>query len=93
MNVLLRTQTHLFHHMGQVAAMCRLLDHPIPDGFDFHSLSGLATEAKEKLSELRPRTLGAASRIAGVRPPDVALLSVHLERQRRARVDQNTAAG
>lgn len=33
--VLLRTQTHLFHHMGQIAAMCRLLGHPIPSGFDF----------------------------------------------------------
>ena len=33
--VLLRTQTHLFHHMGQIAAMCRLLGHPIPEGLDF----------------------------------------------------------
>ena len=34
-HIILRTQTHLFHHMGQIAAMCRLLDHPIPEGFDF----------------------------------------------------------
>jgi len=34
-HVILRTQTHLFHHMGQVAAMCRLLGHPIPAGMDF----------------------------------------------------------
>ncbi|MEE8106035.1 MAG: DinB family protein [Planctomycetota bacterium] len=34
-HVILRTQTHLFHHMGQIAAMCRLLGHPIPEGMDF----------------------------------------------------------
>ena len=33
--VILRTQTHHFHHMGQVAAMCRALDHPVPPGMDF----------------------------------------------------------
>ncbi len=32
---LLRTQTHIFHHQGQVAAMCRLLGRPIPPGLDF----------------------------------------------------------
>ena len=35
MHVVLRTQTHLFHHMGQIAAMCRLLGRPIPSGLDF----------------------------------------------------------
>ncbi len=34
-HVILRTQTHLFHHMGQITAMCRLLGHPIPPGIDF----------------------------------------------------------
>lgn len=34
-HVVLRTQTHLYHHIGQVAAMCRLLDHPLPQGLDF----------------------------------------------------------
>ncbi len=55
----------------------------IPPGFDFAALQGLAGEARQKLALLRPRTLGAASRIDGVRPPDVALLAVHLERARR----------
>jgi tRNA uridine 5-carboxymethylaminomethyl modification enzyme len=56
----------------------------IPTDFDFVGLSGLGLEARQKLSLLRPRTLGAAARIDGVRPPDVALLAVHLERRRRA---------
>ena len=65
----------------------------IPEDVDFASLRGLANEAKQKLTELRPRTLGAASRIAGVRPPDVALLAVHLEQRRRSRSTARPTAG
>ena len=55
----------------------------IPADMDFSGLSGLRNEAAEKLTTLRPATLGAAGRIAGINPPDVALLAVHLERRRR----------
>jgi tRNA uridine 5-carboxymethylaminomethyl modification enzyme len=57
----------------------------IPSELDYAAIRGLANEARDKLSRLRPRTLGAAGRIAGVRPPDVALVAVHVERLRRAR--------
>jgi tRNA uridine 5-carboxymethylaminomethyl modification enzyme len=62
----------------------------IPADMDFKSLSGLANEAKDKLTKFRPRTLGQAARIAGVRPPDVALLAVHVERRKR---EQRAATG
>ncbi len=55
----------------------------LPSDFDYKALTGLSNEARDKLARLRPRTLGAAGRIAGVRPPDVALLAIHLERRRR----------
>ncbi|MFT5152318.1 MAG: tRNA uridine 5-carboxymethylaminomethyl modification enzyme, partial [Planctomycetota bacterium] len=71
--------------LDQVERLKRQEAEQIPGDVDFASLTGLASEAIEKLTELRPATLGAASRIAGVRPPDVALLGVHLERLRRAR--------
>ena len=57
----------------------------IPPDFDYSGLQGMASEALEKLERLRPETLGAAGRIDGVRPPDVALLAVHLERAKRER--------
>ena len=57
---------------------------PIPKGLDFRALEGLRIEAVEKLAEFGPTTLGAAGRIAGINPPDVALLSVHLDRLRRS---------
>ncbi|MFN0008888.1 MAG: tRNA uridine-5-carboxymethylaminomethyl(34) synthesis enzyme MnmG [Planctomycetota bacterium] len=60
----------------------------IPADLDFRALTGIANEAKEKLTRFRPRTLGQAGRIAGVRPPDVALLAVHVERRRREITDR-----
>lgn len=52
----------------------------IPDGFEYAKISALSREAREKLSERRPRTLGTAGRIPGVTPSDVAVLSVLLAR-------------
>ncbi len=54
----------------------------LPSDLDFAAIQGLSNEAREKLTRLRPRTLGAAGRIAGVNPPDVALLAIHLRRRR-----------
>lgn len=68
-----------------VARMRRQESVEIPSDLDYRALTGLANEAKDKLARLRPRTLGQAARIAGVRPPDVALLAVHVERRRRER--------
>ncbi len=69
----------------QVERMRRQEGTEIPGDLDLATLYGLATEAREKLATLRPRTLGAAGRIDGVRPPDVALLAIHVERHRRER--------
>jgi tRNA uridine 5-carboxymethylaminomethyl modification enzyme len=64
----------------------------IPDWFDYTSISGLSREMKEKLTHLRPQTIGQASRLPGVTPAAVALLNVYLEIQSRAR-RQATALG
>ena len=62
----------------------------IPDWFDYHSVSGLSREMKEKLVKVRPRTLGHASRIPGVTPAAVSLVNVYIEIQAKRR-DQATA--
>ncbi|MBV8597039.1 MAG: tRNA uridine-5-carboxymethylaminomethyl(34) synthesis enzyme MnmG [Candidatus Eremiobacteraeota bacterium] len=53
----------------------------IPSSFPFGACKGLSREASEKLSAMRPATLGQAGRIPGVTPADVAVLSVHLRRR------------
>jgi len=55
----------------------------IPEGFDPASVRGLLFESAQKLKEIRPVTLGQASRIPGVTPADIQLLAVHIERFRR----------
>jgi tRNA uridine 5-carboxymethylaminomethyl modification enzyme len=54
----------------------RLDSKPFPPDFDFTSLKSLRTEARQKLSSIRPATLGQASRISGITPADMALLSL-----------------
>ena len=55
----------------------------LPNNVDYLSLQGLAVEAREKLQEIKPRSVGQASRISGVSPADIAVLLVHLEQRRR----------
>ncbi len=60
-----------------------LEDHGFPAGFDFAGLPGLSFEGRSRLVAVRPPTLGAASRIPGVRAADVTLLMAHLVRHQR----------
>jgi tRNA uridine 5-carboxymethylaminomethyl modification enzyme len=52
----------------------------LPADLDYGDVRALSREGREKLSRIRPRTLGAAARIPGITPADVALVSVHLHR-------------
>lgn len=64
----------------QVIERQKRLEHKlIPETIDFLQISGLASEAKEKLSKIRPRTVGQASRVSGVTPSDISILLVYLE--------------
>ena len=61
----------------------RLEDKIIPAEIDYAALKNLRVEAREKLSEIRPRSIGQASRISGVSPADVSVLLVWIETLRR----------
>ncbi len=63
-----------------VEKMNRLENVKIRPETDFHSLSSLSSEAREKLSTIQPLTIGQASRISGVSPSDVSVLLVHMGR-------------
>jgi len=60
----------------------RLEDAPIPEWVDFAAVTGLSTEVRERLSNLRPRSLGQAARMPGITPAAVSLLAVHIKSKR-----------
>lgn len=63
-----------------VDKMGKLEDVRIIDSFDFRKITSLSHEAREKLSKIRPSTLGQASRISGVSPSDISVLMVYMGR-------------
>ena len=60
--------------------------HRLPKGLDYLSMPGLRTEARQKLQAQQPENLGQASRISGVSPADIAVLSILLEKQEKQHV-------
>ncbi len=63
-----------------VNRMSQLEELEIPETFDYKKIGSLGNEAREKLSRIRPRTLGQASRISGINPSDVQILMVFMGR-------------
>ncbi len=63
-----------------VSKHSRLEEMALHENFDYRSIKGLSIEARDKLTKMKPRTIGQASRISGVNPADVSVLLVHLGR-------------
>ncbi len=63
-----------------VKKMNQLEELEIPENFDFKKINALGNEAREKLTKIKPRTLGQASRISGINPSDVQILMVYMGR-------------
>ena len=76
--VYIRYEGYLKKNEEQIARAKKYEDKLLPDGIDYLSISGLRLEAREKLDKVKPRSLGQASRISGVNPADVAVLTVWL---------------
>jgi len=66
----------------EVARAARLESLLLPDALDYHAMAGLSREAQEKLTRVRPRSLGQAGRIPGITPAAVSILAVHLQKAR-----------
>ncbi|MEO6456793.1 MAG: tRNA uridine-5-carboxymethylaminomethyl(34) synthesis enzyme MnmG [Chloroflexia bacterium] len=65
---------------AEVARSRRMEERALPPDLPYAEMSGLKTEAKQKLAHFKPHTVGQASRIAGVTPADIAVLLVHIKR-------------
>ncbi len=71
---------YISRQQAQVDEMLRLENKPIPKNFDYSAIKGLRLEAVEKLSKIRPESIGRASRISGVSPADISVLIIHLSK-------------
>ena len=71
---------YIQRQMRDIADFARMESRPIPEGIDYESIQGLRLEAREKLSAIRPASLGQASRISGVSPADMTALMIYLEK-------------
>ncbi|NGQ96077.1 tRNA uridine-5-carboxymethylaminomethyl(34) synthesis enzyme MnmG [Brevibacillus sp. SYP-B805] len=75
--------------LQQVERMKKVEERKIPADIDYHQITGMSKEAREKMSKIRPLNIGQASRISGVNPADISVLMVYLEQYHR--VLANTA--
>ncbi|MDH4600522.1 tRNA uridine-5-carboxymethylaminomethyl(34) synthesis enzyme MnmG [Listeria innocua] len=72
----------------QVEKMKRMEDKKIPENIDYDAISGLATEALEKLKKIEPLSIAQASRISGVNPADISILLVYIEQGKIAKISK-----
>lgn len=78
--VTLKYEGYIEREKATVEKMNRLEGIKLSAAFDYETITSLSKEARQKLNELKPRTIGQASRISGVSPADVSVLLVHLGR-------------
>ena len=78
--ILIKYDGYLKRQELQVKQAGKLDKFKIPDNIDYSTINHISSETKDKLSKIRPKTLAQASRIGGVKPADISILMVMLER-------------
>ena len=81
--VALKYRGYIDKQLAQIERFKKLEGKALPEDLDYMSMEGLRNEAREKLTAIRPASVGQASRISGVSPADINVLLVQLERMRR----------
>ncbi len=78
-NINIKYDGYIVRQKRQVEQFRKLEGKLIPENFDYNQVTSLKVEAKQKLNQVKPVSVGQASRIAGVSPADISVLLVHLE--------------
>lgn len=79
----IKYEGYIRKQVNEVEKLHKLESKKLREDIDYNSIGGLRIEAKQKLSKIRPLTVGQASRISGVSPADVNVLLIHLEKEHR----------
>jgi tRNA uridine 5-carboxymethylaminomethyl modification enzyme len=80
--VMIKYEGYINKQINEVEKMRRLESKKLDESIDYHSIGGLRLEARQKLADIRPLTLGQASRISGVSPADINVLLIYLEKEK-----------
>lgn len=82
-DIQIKYEGYIDKQLSQVERFDKLENRQIPKDLDYLAISGLALEARQKLTKTQPLSVGQASRISGVSPADISVLLVYLEQMRR----------
>ena len=80
-NINLKYEGYIKRQQKQVEQFHKLESKKIPSDIDYEDISNLALEAKQKLSKIRPLTIGQASRISGINPADISVLLIYIKQK------------
>ncbi len=75
---------YIRRQLRQVEEFRRMESRTLPEGIDYMIITGIRTEARQKLNKIRPQNFGQASRISGVSPADIAALMIYLDSRRKS---------
>ena len=78
--VIVKYDGYIKRQQEQVDQAGKLEKFKIPENIDYNTIDHISTETKEKLSKIRPKNLAQASRIGGVKPADISILMVMLDK-------------
>ncbi|MBD3290137.1 tRNA uridine-5-carboxymethylaminomethyl(34) synthesis enzyme MnmG [candidate division KSB1 bacterium] len=76
----IKYEGYLARQNQQIERFSKMENHIIPEKIDYSKIKSLSSEAKEKFDQVRPRSIGQASRIAGVSPADISVLLIYLKK-------------
>jgi tRNA uridine 5-carboxymethylaminomethyl modification enzyme len=82
-NIQIKYEGYISKQLKQIDQFKKLENKKLPTHLDYGKIEGLRLEARQKLNEIKPLSVGQASRISGVSPADISVLLVYLEQQRR----------
>ncbi|MEO0410102.1 MAG: tRNA uridine-5-carboxymethylaminomethyl(34) synthesis enzyme MnmG, partial [Cyanobacteria bacterium P01_A01_bin.135] len=84
---------YIQRQQNQIEQVSRQANRPLPPDLDYSAIDTLSKESREKLMQVRPLTVGQATRIGGVNPADVNALLIYLEVRSRRGLESTVASG
>lgn len=82
-SIAIKYEGYIKRQIQQVEQFKKLENKKIPEDIDYNDIKNLGTEARQKLSKIRPSSIGQASRISGVSPADISVLIMYIEQKKR----------